>query len=95
MDNEKIVALKQMLKIGNKHCVESVSIISKCIKDEYERIADERRGPDMHKLFFKDEFDSYNALLESGMFFELFPDLTGNWTLDHCYWIKRFIKNLE
>ena len=30
----------------------------------------------------------YKALLNTGMFFELFPDLTGTWEEDREQWLK-------
>ena len=33
--------------------------------------------------------EEYNKLLNSGVFFELYPDLTGCWTVDCYEWLKR------
>ena len=34
----------------------------------------------------------YDRLLKSGMFFEFYPNLTGNWEKDKIEWAKIYIK---
>ncbi len=40
-------------------------------------------------------FEEYQSLLKSGMFFELYPDLTGEWQRDKFNWYNIKAKQLN
>lgn len=46
----------------------------------------------MSKDVIKKEYDD---LLKSGMFWEFYPDLTGNYKLDEAHWLIHYSKLLE
>lgn len=39
--------------------------------------------------------DSYMKLLRSGMFFEFYPDLTGEWEEDKDFWYEEYHNQME
>lgn len=38
---------------------------------------------------------SYDNLLKSGMFWELYPQLTGNWDEDKAFWEEEYLEQQE
>lgn len=92
MDNEKILGLKEIIKISGKYCPEIIPIVRSVLSREYEdnKSALERKNkrPDLFKEFFNEAYDNYEKLLKSGMFFEFHPNLTGDWKSDCDWWVN-------
>ncbi len=38
---------------------------------------------------------AYNTLLKSGMFYEFYPQLTGNWDEDKDFWFEEYMEQME
>jgi hypothetical protein len=38
---------------------------------------------------------AYNTLLKSGMFYEFYPQLTGNWDEDKDFWLEEYMEQME
>jgi len=38
---------------------------------------------------------AYNTLLKSGMFYEFYPQLTGNWDEDMDFWFEAYMEQME
>ena len=92
MDNEKISALKEIIKISGKYCPEIIPIIKSILSREYEDSRDilerKARRPESFKIFFNEAYSSYEQLIKSGMFFEFYPNLTGDWKEDCDWWVN-------
>lgn len=43
----------------------------------------------------EDIYNSYKKLLNSGMFWELYPELSGEWDKDKDYWYEEYFIQLE
>jgi hypothetical protein len=39
--------------------------------------------------------DAYNKLLKSGMFWEFYPQLTGDYEEDKDFWFEEYIEQME
>jgi len=44
---------------------------------------------------YQQMLNEYNDLLKSGMFWEFYPELSGDWSKDKMDWKKIFRKNKE
>lgn len=91
-DSERISALKEIVKISGKHCQEIIpivkSILAREYEDDYNLKKRNRERPALLKGFFEEDYTNYCKLLNSGMFFEFHPNLTGNWESDCEWWIN-------
>jgi hypothetical protein len=38
---------------------------------------------------------AYDSLLKSGMFWEFYPQLTGNWDEDRDFWFEEYMERME
>lgn len=39
--------------------------------------------------------DSYSKCLDSGMFFKMYPQLTGDWDDDKDFWVEEYFIQME